>query len=408
MVFSHWLLATPRSISSKIGLPLLALAAVLAAVAPQRALADDRVSIDQGRTAARGILILRDPRPCGIAVLRERCISDVDAFLHGRGDSSFAHVPQIGPHPATGLRSFVATGDRDGYDTALSWINNVQAEETRWQVDSRSAALYDAGVLDVFWAAANGDATRELLAALPGVDLAKHAASIPADALPVDVAPLRAMSAEAASGRPNAYRMPQLVPFTRALVAAVDAKAPASPLVTVARADTPAADAALGVAFASLAELIDSPPWAVQPDAQAFAMALADRLDALVPASAHADVAAFRTNVRAGIFFRHDAATAALTAATTAFERAVPRERAQRFAIAAAAAQLAYNAAILRAPDSSAGFLRAIAGTTILDTAIPGWSAARGEAAAIGPADWPAQHAYALRLVDLIQKANPT
>jgi hypothetical protein len=45
---------------------------------------------------------------------------------------------------------------------------------------------------------------------------------------------------------------------------------------------------------------------------------------------------------------------------------------------------------------------------TVLDAAIPGWSAARGAAASIGPSDWPAQHAYALRLVDLIQKANPT
>jgi hypothetical protein len=406
MVFSHSPLVMLRSISSKPA--LLALAALFAAVAPQRALADDRLSIDQGRIAARGILILRDPRACGIAVLRTRCVADVDAFLHGRGDSDFAHVPQIGPHPASGLRSFVTTGDRGGLDVALSWINNVQAEEMRWKADSRSAALYDAGILDVFLAAANGDATGELLAALPAIDLARHAWTIPADALPVDIGPLRAMSAEAASARPNANRMPQLVPFTKALVAAVDAKAPAAPLVAIARGDTPAEDAALGVAFASLAELIDSPAWAAQPDAQAFAAALADRLDALVPAAARSDVTAFRANVRAGASFRNAAATTALTAATTAFQKSVPRERAQRFAVAAATAQLAYNAAIMRAPDSSVAFLRAIAVTTVLDAAIPGWSAARGAAASIGPSDWPAQHAYALRLVDLIQKANPT
>ena len=244
MVFSRSPLVTPRSICSKGALPVLALAAALSAVVSLPALADDRLSIDQGRIAARGILILRDPRACGIAVLRGRCIADVDAFLHGRGDNNFGHVPQIGSHPASGLRAFVANGDRDGYDRALSWINNVQADEMRWKADARSAALYDAGVLDVFLAAANGDASGELLAALPAVDLAKHAASIPPDALPVDIAPLRAMNAEAASARPNAYRMPQLVPFTKALVAAVDAKAPSAPLATVPRGDTPASRSA--------------------------------------------------------------------------------------------------------------------------------------------------------------------
>ncbi len=388
-------------------LKLVALVALLAAVAPPPALADDRLSIDQGRVAARGLLILRDPRACGIAALHDRCIADADAFLRGRGDKDFSHVPNIGPHPATGLRTFVAKGDRDGFDRALSWINNIQAEEVRWSADARSAALYDAGILDVFFLAANGDAGGEMLASLPALDLAKHVVSIPAGALPLDMAPLRDLSAEAANGRPNVYRMPHLVPFTKALVAAVEASAPEGPLATVPRGDTPAADAALGVAFATMAELIDSPQWVAQGDAQAFAAALAARLDALVPAAGRGDVAAFRASVRAGASFQHDRAIAALTAASGAFEKAAPRERAQRFAFAAAAAQLAYNAAILRSPDSSAGILRALAVSAPLDAAIPGWSAARADAASIGPSDWLAQHAYALRLVGLIQKANP-
>ena len=417
MAFSPLPPATPRSICSSSVSPAVARAAVAAfafavlaaftVLAARPALADDRASVDQGRIAARGILIVRDPRACGIAVLHARCIADVDAFLHGRGDADFSHVPQIGSHPASGLRAFVANGDRDGYDRALSWINNIQAEATRWKADARSAALYDAGILDVFFAAANGETTGEMLAALPALDLARHAASIPADALPVDVAPLRAMSAEAASARPNIYRMPQLVPFTKTLVAAVRTTMPALPLATVARAETPAADAALGVAFATMAELIDSPQWVAQSDAQAFAAALAGRLDTLVPAAGRADVAAFRASVRAGTSFNHDRANAALTAATGAWMKTVPRDRAQCFAFAAAAAQLAYNAAVLRSPESSSGLLRVIAASALLDAPIPGWSAARGEAAPIGASDWLAQHAYALRLVDLIEKANP-
>jgi hypothetical protein len=41
---------------------LVVLAALLAAIAPLPARADDRLSIEQGRIAARGVLILRDPR----------------------------------------------------------------------------------------------------------------------------------------------------------------------------------------------------------------------------------------------------------------------------------------------------------------------------------------------------------
>jgi hypothetical protein len=51
--------------------------------------------------------------------------------------------------------------------------------------------------------------------------------------------------------------------------------------------------------------------------------------------------------------------------------------------------------------------LRAAVVLAPLDSVIPSWAAVRAEAAAIGPSDWLAQHAYALRLVALIQKANP-
>jgi len=360
MAFSPLPPATLRSICSSgvspdvkrapAGAFALAVLAVFVLLVARPALADDRAPVDQGRIAARGILIVRDPRACGIAVLHERCIADVDAFLHGRGDTGFNHV---------------------------------------------------------LFAAANGDTTGEILAALPATDLARHAASIPADALPVDAAPLRAMSAEAAGARPNIYRMPQLVPFTKTLVAAVRTTVPAPALATVALADTPAADAALGVAFSTMAELIDSPQWVAQGDAQAFAVALAGRLETLVPAAGRADVARFRASVRAGTSFDHDRANAALTAASSAWITSVPRDRAQRFAFAAAAAQLAYNAAVLRSPEASAEMLRVIAASASLDAVIPGWGATRAGAASVGATDWLAQHALSIRLVDLIQKANP-
>ena len=386
---------------------LLAVCAVLvAAVAPQPARADDRAAIDEGRSAGRGVLMLREPSACGIAVLRERCIADAEAFLRGRGDGDFAFVPKIGPHPATGLRAFVTSGDLDALDAAMSWINNTEAQETRWKADARSAALYDAGVLTVFLPAAKGDRYGEMVASEPAIDLARHVASIPPGALPVDTAPLRAMSGEAANANPSLRRMPRLVPFAKTLVAAVAAAAPPTPIAVVPRTATPASDAALGVAFSTMGELIDAPAWEAQDDAQAFAKTLADRLDALVPEAGRGDVVAFRANARAGVMFEHDRALASLNTAGSTFMKYATHERVQRFSLAAIAAQLAYNAAILRSPEHSAMMLRMLAISAPLDAPIPGWSAARGGAASIGASDWLAQRAYALRLVDLIQKAN--
>ncbi len=60
---------------------VFALAAIIAAMAPHAAQADDRASVEGGRGAGRGLLILRDPKVCGIALLRDRCRADVEAFL---------------------------------------------------------------------------------------------------------------------------------------------------------------------------------------------------------------------------------------------------------------------------------------------------------------------------------------
>ena len=130
MVFSRLPLVTPRSICSKPG--ALAAALVLAALAllPHAAAADDRDALERGRTAGRGVLIVRDPIACGIALLRARCAAAVDAFLqrHGQADADYKTVPRIGPHPATGLRAFIA-GDHDAMDFALEWFNTAQSTE---------------------------------------------------------------------------------------------------------------------------------------------------------------------------------------------------------------------------------------------------------------------------------------
>jgi hypothetical protein len=390
--------ATRRSICSS---ALLAAPALLLALAftPRVALADDRASVEAGRAIGRAVLLLRDPRGCGIALRHDRCVADVDAFLNGRGDADFTSVPKIGPHPASGLRAFVANGDRDGFDFALGWINNRQASADQWTTNPRDAALFDAGILDVFQAAAGEEQVRQMLGAAPAADLAMHAEQIPADALPIDLGPVRALHMT----RPNAL---VVLPFTHDLVRALRTRLPPAPFAGVPSAATPSGEAALGVAVATTAELMEAWPWGLQADAQQYTAALADRLDAVVPSPGRPAVATFRTAVQAGPSFDPRRADEALTSAVAVFMTAGPRDRGLRVGLGSAAAQLAYNAAILRDPAQAGNFLTVLGGTSALDDVLPGWRAARPEAASIKPSDWLAQHAYAMRLVDLIQKAN--
>jgi hypothetical protein len=396
MAFSPWRHAMTRSTCFSRCIGSLVLAVFLCA--PRLALADDRASVDAGRAAARGVLILRDPRFCGIALFRERCIADVDTYLRGRGDTDFGQIPHIGPHPATGLRAFVANGDRDGYDTALSWINNVQAVPQQWKANPRDAALYDAGVLDVFLAAAGSNELTAMTMAAPAADLAVHASDIPNDALPVDVAPLRALHMT----RPN---VGHILPFARDLTVAVRRGFPVDPIFVLPPVDSPCADAQLGLASQSLGELMHAPFWLGQIDIQRFVATVAERYDELLPGDppASADLRA-RSQIDAS--YDAAAALAAGQALSTRLGKQLPTLRFQRFVLGIAVGQIAYGAAISRNPSAARTLLDSVAASPALDDAIPGWSTARTPGTSIGTTDWPAQHAYALRLVELIRAAS--
>ena len=394
MVFSHSPHVTPRSICSKRALAALALVTALAAFGVSPARADDRASLERGRVAARGLLISEDARICGIVLLRERCIADVEAFLHGRGDADFATIPGIGPHPATGLRAFVENGDRDALDIALRVT--IPTDPARWIADPRDAALFDAGIVDVTLpAAASQEIARQVDSALPVVDLAKHAAQIPAGTLPLDPAVLR-----------NIAKREDILPFARALVAEIDRSSPAPPLIPLAPAGSPAADIELGLATQAVGELAQSPRWIVQADAQRFIAALTSRYEQLAPDSAGAG-SRLRAVTRPGALDR-DATIEALRSLDAALMTKLERRRYQRVVAGVALAQLAYASAITHSENLARAMLNVLASAPVIDDAVPGWAAARVQGSAIRATDWVAQHAYAVRLVELVQKAKPT
>jgi hypothetical protein len=155
---------------------------------------------------------------------------------------------------------------------------------------------------------------------------------------------------------------------------------------------------------ATVAELIDSPAWLFQADSQRFIDDFTARVAAIDPART-AEIRALRAAVRAKPGFSHDRALRQYELLVGAITGDDPT-RAKRFVFGAFAAQLVYNAAILRDQDIGAGMLRFLAGGSALDESVPGLSAARAEANAFTGADWSAQYQLGVRLVDLIEKAN--
>lgn len=358
--------------------------------------ADDRTSIEAGRAAARTVLLFSDPRMCGVAILRVRCVADVELYLRGRGEAEFSRVPKIGPHPAAGLRAFVANGDRDAFDLALRWINNVQATAPQWSSDPRDAALYDAGIDDVFLAAAGPNQMAQALMAAPAADLAVHVAQIPAGTLPLDVAPLRQLNMTT----PNALRV---LPFARDLAAAVRVAYPPAPIFVLAPPESPAADAQLGLASQAAGELTNAPRWLAQAEVQQLVAAVADRYDLLLGAGASADL---RAGTRVDASYNRDAALKAGHALAERLGQRLPTARFQCFVLGLSVAQIAFGSAITRDAGSQRVLLDATASSPALDQALPGWAAARAAGSSIGADDWLAQHAYAMRLVDIIKSAG--
>jgi hypothetical protein len=368
----------------------VALIAALAITTPQPARADDRAAVEAGRAAGRALLILRDPKVCGIALVRDRCRADVEAFLAGQTDADFKDIPKIGTHPVSGLRAFVTGGDLARFDRALVYINTRSSTPAMWREDARNAALFDAGVEDVMLPAGEGNQVMELLGAGSLLDLEKHAAQVPAGSLPI------AMPAKLAGAT-------GITKFSHDLVAALDAALPPPPLIALTFADGPAGDAALGVASSTVAELIDSPSWLFQADAQRFLDAYTARLTAIAPAHS-ARIAALRSALRSSTGFSHDKA---LNMYSQVFGSVIHGDpSAKRVVLGAFSAQLFYNAAILRDRRIGGGMARFIADGSALDGSVAGWSDARAAASSLTDDDWNAQYQLGLRLVELIARAN--
>jgi hypothetical protein len=246
----------------------------------------------------------------------------------------------------------------------------------------------------------------------PIADLADRSARIPAGTFSVDLGPIKAGAtidtAPGQVGGMSYQRRARLPPgartFAYALIASIDAALPPPPLASLAYTDDAAGDGALGAAAATVRELSEVPGyWLVQADAQRFIDGYVARLRVVAPDRAR-DAADLRAKLRGA----GSVDFAELQSAHTRLLGAVlgpATDRARRAATAFAAAQIPYNAMIVRDAKSATALLAVVASSDGLDV-IPGFAGARAEAKTTAPTDWAAQYKLGLRLVDLLTKGG--
>jgi hypothetical protein len=268
-----------------------------------------------------------------------------------------------------------------------------------WTADPRNAALYDAGIDDVFIRAANTNRSIPWQGEGALIDLSLHLASIPSGAIPVSLERLRS------SAGCRAWPIDANLDLAVALGDAAERLAPTRPLAVLAFSNDPRGDAVLGVAAATVAELADNPDWLAETAPQRFVDAYFARLLVMRP-GARDELSRLRPLLSGGPGFIHGAA---LEAATDAIAPLLGSGKPHSAGILSGSmtAQLVYNAAILRDPAMGRAALGIVAESAPLEAGVPGWAAARAQAAGVDPTDWSAQFHYGLHLVDLIVKGSP-
>ena len=271
------------------------------------------------------------PATCAIVLERARCMDDlhvVEAASGPRGEYA-------------AIEKWFATGD-----VALRLQNwdGTYIPESTWKADPVFAWWYTAGIVSIAASLPQNDATTPYVAHYLG-DLTDHAAS----------APDGYGGAIASSG--GAFE--KLKPLQSMLNSVV----PVSPYPVMRTGDSPGSDARLGLYYATLEELADSPLAVSRPESRAFAIATLNAVGKIHRAtsdgvSVEKLVTAFGSDIPSD-----PAAYETLFGQLAALgpRPTWPVRRREAFFIGAVTAQVAYNAAATKDTQSDDTFRGALA-----------------------------------------------
>lgn len=365
---------------------VLAANTVALAAEPIVPTASDRASFSVGQAKQRVIEMFQDPRMCGIVLLRQRCLADVEALVPTQTDAA-----QI-EH----LRAFAQYGDMDRYDSKWAEVNVVLLPDSFWQKDPVATWLQAAGILlqsdselegpmkVIMESPTYGDMARYANAArpygslVPG-DLIAAAAKAPADSnvagVPVASAPLDLTQVQ--------HLHDILIPRLKALF-------PSAAQPAVLSAPSLKGDMQLGAYVATANEMFESPTLFLQPSSRAFLSAVSVRLAQVQPDAASAEqarIVAQRFLTVAG----PDAwksVHADWHVATNKAAAALQGHRKEAFFGGMMAAQVAYNAAVLKEASAANDQMGFIAAWTSADRDLPGLATKRAALSAVAHGDW--------------------
>lgn len=164
--------------------------------------------------------------------------------------------------------------------------------------------------------------------------------------------------------------------------------------------DSPLAAARLGVAFAAIAELADSPALLARPSSQAFADATFAQIPLLTREPALAPrVKALRALLVPGAAGGRGAIDDALGDLERALPPALGAPRDRLFLVGALAEQVAYDARVLRDPAADRDGRAALAALDVADPYVPGLAGLRADLGREQPAAWQPIAASAARIV---------
>jgi hypothetical protein len=387
--------------------------------------ARERALFELGRSEERIAFGLEQPKMFGIALFRDRSLSDLTATVlllkENHGPKSYGDITVA----LETLRPLIDRGDISGVDKALWGSTVIEPYDSTtpppppsdwWMVELGMASVdVDAARVDYLayflesahpaWIAGHiayagrfasvVPESGRMVAARAGLQfLSQNGSTAKASA------PAPATSASPSS---NASDLQSFESKLSQHLAGVFVEAAFPAMVYDASA---VGDARRGLAIATVNELIESPPVLGQRDSQEFIDELIDSMKSTTGdpkvLAAIADARLETSVPQQADTFEGESRLDKTSADFRVYFESIPEERSRRSILGQLAAQTFYNASNFQDSNYDATFRNNIGSIADLDAAIPGMAAARHDLATAKSGDWLAIRAKSLTVVNLI------
>lgn len=382
----------------------------------------ERALFEQGRSEERIAFGLERPLIFGIALLRDRSLSDLtttERLFSKTGDATGA--ASLSASLET-LRPLIETGDYERVNRDLWGSTVIEPYGTKAPPNPQAWWVVEAGMASVDADAARVDLLANDLQSIHPLWLAGHVeyagrfgSIVPAGGSEAAAAmqPLFQIDSELNSPKSASGNSPvpavsqtQLESYEAELSVRLAAVFPVAPYPAIPYGIGPIADARRGLAISTANQMIAVPALLGQRDSQEFIDALFDSLKVqtddprLLAALADAR-AQFAVPEHADAFQRSPRWDAS-SSDFHLYYRGISEERVRQMMIGGFAGQAYFNASTDRDATSDAAFRKEIGANADLDVAIPGLSVARHDLASAKAGDWIDIRAKSLIIVDLV------